>query len=554
MKRLISTISAAVLSIAAVFAQSSSVYDIDIDVVLRTDGAALITERWDVDIHRGTEWYLVRDNLDGMQISGISVNDESGMSYYFEGEWNINRNLQEKAGRCGIVSKSNGCEICWGLGSYGKHVYTVRYTMANAVLAMDDYDCLHVQFVSPGINPYPQHAKVTIRKDGGAFDEGNTGIWAFGYRGTVNFEEGTIVAETDEPFRSDDYSMIVLARFDSSLFSPTLSAPGPFQDVLDTAFNGSSYEEFLQNEKKERIRFYLILALMCLVAVFAVLGAIAAKRRQNMRFFGVKKTSEIGYERDLPFDGDLLETRYVMLRGSSNSPLGEGGLASALILKMIKDGQLIVINDGKGKPQIGFKEGADTESMPESQRQFYNFLKEAAGDDGILKEREFSRWSAANVTEVNDWIHGLTPVAAGRLVEDKYLRGDTFTDEGKVHARRVIGFKKYLKDFTLLGERSTAEVALWRDYIIYAALFGIAAKVAKELRDIDPKAFEEMVGYDYNTMRNVIYISDNMGMRMTAAVSDANMQTSSSVGGHGGFSSFGGGGGFHGGGFGGGAR
>ena len=121
-----------------------------------------------------------------------------------------------------------------------------------------------------------------------------------------------------------------------------------------------------------------------------------------------------------------------------------------------------------------------------------------------------------------------------------------------MHARRVVGFKKYLKDFTLLDERKTTEVALWGDYIVFAALFGIADKVAAELKDINPQAFEEVIGCDYPTMRTLVLLSNHVGNNVVSSAT--HYQTASSTSGGGGFSSLGGGGGFSGGGFGGGAR
>ena len=37
--------------------------------------------------------------------------------------------------------------------------------------------------------------------------------------------------------------------------------------------------------------------------------------------------------------------------------------------------------------------------------------------------------------------------------------------------------------------KEKVEVHLWQDYLVFATLFGIADKVAKELKDIDPIAF-----------------------------------------------------------------
>ena len=111
---------------------------------------------------------------------------------------------------------------------------------------------------------------------------------------------------------------------------------------------------------------------------------------------------------------------------------------------------------------------------------------------------------------------------------------------------------EYRGDFTLSGERTSAEVTLWQDYLIFASLYGIAKKVAREMKDIDPKVLQENVGYDYVTMNRLVFFSHSMGNTMVGAVTK--VQTGQSVAGGGGRASFGGGGGFHGGGFGGGAR
>jgi uncharacterized membrane protein len=119
-----------------------------------------------------------------------------------------------------------------------------------------------------------------------------------------------------------------------------------------------------------------------------------------------------------------------------------------------------------------------------------------------------------------------------------------------------VGFKKFLEDFTIIGERASQEVALWHDYLVFASLYGIADKVAKELKDINPQAFEQMMVYDYPTMNEVVRMTRNMGNSITNARAQhfSGGGFSSSRGGFGGFTSIGGGGGFSGGGFGGGSR
>ena len=42
---------------------AADIREIAIDVVFDSDGSARVTERWDVDVDSGTEWYLAKYNL-----------------------------------------------------------------------------------------------------------------------------------------------------------------------------------------------------------------------------------------------------------------------------------------------------------------------------------------------------------------------------------------------------------------------------------------------------------------------------------------------------------
>ena len=122
MKRLLLTVLAALAGTLAVYAQA--IRDLDIRAVLRPDGSARITQVWDVNVVRGTEWYIPIDNLGKMSVTDLSVS-ENGQPFVSEGNrWDVDRSLEEKTGRCGIVEKRNGVELCWGQGSYGPHVWT----------------------------------------------------------------------------------------------------------------------------------------------------------------------------------------------------------------------------------------------------------------------------------------------------------------------------------------------------------------------------------------------------------------------------------------------
>ena len=96
---------------------------------------------------------------------------------------------------------------------------------------------------------------------------------------------------------------------------------------------------------------------------------------------------------------------------------------------------------------------------------------------------------------------------------------------------------------------------MWKDYMIYATLFGIADQVIKDMKKINPEYFnmDQVAAQMANdTTLPMIYSTLHSGTSRAVANKAAREARAS---GHGGHSSWGGGGGgFSGGGFGGGVR
>lgn len=55
-----------------------------------------------------------------------------------------------------------------------------------------------------------------------------------------------------------------------------------------------------------------------------------------------------------------------------------------------------------------------------------------------------------------------------------------------------MGFKLYLSTYTLLKERNTTDVAVWKKYLVYATAFGVAEKVLKVLKVEFPDIYTEI--------------------------------------------------------------
>ena len=107
----------------------------------------------------------------------------------------------------------------------------------------------------------------------------------------------------------------------------------------------------------------------------------------------------------------------------------------------------------------------------------------------------------------------------------------------------IMGFKKYLLEFSLIGERTVSESIIWQDYLTFAALLGIADKVIEQFGKVYPDVTQ------YSTNAQYYYMLSHRYTKASYEVAQAARSAGS-----GGRSSFGGGGGFSGGGSGGGTR
>ncbi|MBO6239223.1 MAG: DUF2207 domain-containing protein [Bacteroidales bacterium] len=555
MKRLLAGVLAILAGTCAVYAQS--VRNVDVKAVLSEDGSARITQVWDVSVVEGTEWYIPISNLGKMTVKDLTVS-ENGETFINEGrDWDVNRSLAQKAGRCGIIDKHDGVELCWGQGSYGPHVWTAEFTVTGLVQSFSDADGFNFMFVNPGLVAPPQHVKVTIvnATGGPEWTYDNTLDWGFGSYGDINVEDGSVVYESSEPF-SYNSSVIVLTRFEKGLFTPTVSRDMTFDELKERALDGSSYS----NGDDPIGRF--ILALFALIfggSIFvliraAVLTALGYKYKKSM--FGKTKITE--WYREAPMDGNLFASSFVLDSGqrfpSGNS--SSRGLIGALFLRWILDGKVKVLPDANNTKRVNLDFTHEPDIQDDVELALYNMAREASGANLLLESGEFEKWSERNFKKMTAWPTRARARGQGYMHDKHYFRhGTTTNDDGAREACRVIEFKNFLNDFTLSKERGAAEVGLWKDYLVFAQLYGIADKVATQFQKLFPKEFQEIaqsVGVDPNVMMRTIRLNNNMS---ASAINRAvAKQQAGSIRGTGGHTSFGGGGGFSGGGFGGGSR
>lgn len=551
-RSILATLLLAALPFSVLDAQE--IRNVSTEVTVNRDGSADVEQVWDVTVVDGTEWYLPVSNLGKMEISGFRV-FENGTEFTNEGRrWDVDRSLERKAGKCGIVPKSgNDVELCWGQGSYGNHVWTIQYHLSGLVQSLEDYDAFNYQFINSGMKATPQNARIVIINNTGSdeWTSENTRIWGFGFDGDVDLIAGSIIAELSGRMNS----MIVMARFEKGMFQPTVSRDMSFEEMQEKAFKKSDYNDGTD-------WWALLVMILMLIptfgfAAFTVIATLTGHKYKKS-LFGVSKITD--WFREAPLGGNLPAAWYVLTKGNRfSTTVKPENLVGTYFLKWILDGSIKVATDpmkrSSSNTTLTFTDKTPAFACDE-EKNLYEWAVAAAGDQ-ILEAAEFKKWSRKNSETLIKWPETVQNAGYAYLVENKYINGlgrgkaETYQD-----LRNVIGFKNFLNDFTLSSEREARDVQLWKSYLVYAQMFGVAEKVAKQFKELYPDFFEEVAqqtGMDTGSlMRTIAWNNSMSNAGFAQAVSK--QQAAAAKAGYGGHSSFGGGGGFSGGGFGGGSR
>jgi uncharacterized membrane protein YgcG len=520
---------------------------LDIRVVLSHNGDAHITEtrRMLVD-SEGTECYIGLGTPEGSEIHDLRVTDETGREFENVGSWDIDRSRSWKEGKCGIVAKHGGYELCWGLGESGQRTYITSYTYTNMVHAYPDADALRHVFLDSDVSPKPDEAQLTIEaEDSLLFTEENSAVWGFRFGGEQGFDNGKIVVYNTEPFGSSG-ALNIMVRFNKGLFEPAIQEEETFEQKKEQAFEGSDYTYSDNDELTGEDIFALIMMAIGLIITPIVGGLwyfIYVWRARKKAF------KNLLWYRDIPLKGNLQQAND-MINAYKYFGTDYNNLLSACILKLINMGAISIESrlNQKGKTEQNFviHELPDQGDQPVLLRKIHSIFKTAAGSDTILEPRELKSFmrSTKNESVTDSFIDTLHTKTGIRAYKDRL-------DD----VRQVFGLKKFLQEFTLLDERHVNEVSLWKDYMIYATLFGIADQVIKDMKKINPEYFNmDQVAAQMadNMTLPMIYSTMHSGTSRAVANKAAREARASGRGGH---SSWGGGGGgFSGGGFGGGVR
>ena len=523
-------------------------HDLDIRVVLYKNGDALISETRKMTIDsEGTECYIGLANMGQSVIKDLTVTDETGARYVYT-DWDVSESRSWKQYKCGIVTTKRGYELCWGLGAEGERTYTTTYIMTGLVRGYPDACAIRHVFLDTAVSPKPEHARVAITTADTTMviSDETCGLWGFKFQGELWFENGYMMAETTEPMNSEA-GLYLMARFPKEMFEPTIWEEDSFEDKKEEAFEGSDYEYDEDEDDMsgfEWLMFILVYGGAALLVIGSVVWRIysvwSAKRKLNKNLL---------WYRDIPLNGNLQEANKI-LNAYKYINSDYNNLMSACILKLISMGIITIEtkpnHKGKMEPNFVIHDYKEIDKQPVLMRQLYKIFKESAGSDRVLEPWELKSYmrSTSHQSVIDQFVT--------TLHAKKDLSKYPPTDKG---VNEVFGLRKFLKEFTLLDERELKEVTLWKDYMIYATLFGIADKVIKEMKQVNPAYFDmDRVASQMADDMTLPLIYSTLQRSTSSAVAAKAAREHRAHGGGGHSSWGGGGGGFSGGGGGGGVR
>ena len=209
-----------------------------------------------------------------------------------------------------------------------------------------------------------------------------------------------------------------------------------------------------------------------LIIIFCMYMSLYGKRKKaGMLCGGIVKEEDVNLNRE-DFEKFELEKAYASLYYCTqiSTKKLKNGIIGAYILKWYNCNNINITNKGNKVYILNLKDGNFLKSKLE--QELYDLLKEAAGDNNTIDNTEFRKWSRLNKDRIKSWHEDLL----------KYGYNDNLRQD----AKRLLGLKKFLLDYSLMEEKQHIEVKTWGNYLIYAQLLGISDKVNKQFSKIYP--------------------------------------------------------------------
>ena len=545
MKKIIFIIITFLFSLNFVSAKNN-IYNIDINVYLDEFGNADITEVWEVKGSDGTEWYKVLNNLGNMELSNFKVSmDGTDLKYKV---WDIDESLSQKKGYYGINYTNSGLELCFGKYDYKNHTFKLTYELSNFIFNVEDAQIIYYNFIDRLSDVDFDNFSLEISS---YYDFPDTlDVWGYGYKGYAYVDDGKIYMSNED--NMDDNYVVLLAKFPLNTFKTTnkVSQFNTFDDVYQRAEEGT-FEYDYSNSSTDY--FALIVTIFTMFICFLPFVLVFISVRNNK--YGYRDNKVINkknteFFRDIPCNKDIYYANALVSLNNWNK--SNSSILGAILLKWIKQDKLVIKKDKNLSLILNLNVSFDNQE----EKDLYEMMYKASGD-GVLESNELERWAKKNYSKYLNLFEKIKNNKITELKNQGHIYKRTNKKECKYKnvmddilyedSKKLYGLKLFLEEFSKIETKEAIEVKLWDEYIMFAYLFGIADKVAKQFKKLYPEYIENLDNIDFDT---IIFLN-TISVRSVSAANTARSRAESYSSGGGGFSSGGGGGGSFGGGGGG---
>ena len=372
--------------------------------------------------------------------------------------------------------------------------------------------------------------------------------WAFGYNGYVDFyPDGSLRAMNDSLPMNEGESIIIMAEFEKGMFNPAMKGSvDKFETIKVRAFYDSDYTLDDEEDGTDKVSASLmggdsqtsmlenIIVEGIVILIFVLLiglplwGIIYFIRRliwgkqidqkkwdKNMSKLLGEDVRLLPYYRDPPAGGKLTFSQRILTGLRPEVELGISQLIEAFMLRLLYKGsiqittettendkvrdvfqisqpdvisideeykdhqQIIGLYSDPMRDAIRLKEAKVGVKIDDEHLEnlLHRLLYAAAGEDHLLQPDELKDYIEANPLKIRPYAS-----AVNYVVNASVRTGNIPKEE----AKQVYCFHKFLKDFTLVNEREMTEVSLWKEYMVFASLYGMADQVRKAMKKIAP--------------------------------------------------------------------
>lgn len=559
MKKIIFTL---VLFLVPSIILANEINNIDMKIYVDNNGTAHVTEEWTTNLIQGTEGYKPYYNLGESKISNFKVS-MNGKEYTYNSDYDINASFNEKKYKNGFHYINNGVELCFGITNYGKNTYTLSYDISNFVVnTSDNYQMIYWTLFPYDYNPSPERVYIKIYSD---FKYADTlDVWGYGKYGAPTYVyDGYIEMDSESTVTSSEY-MTILVKFPENTFTLDTAVDKTFDEYLNMANEGATTYKVQKKNFFQKLLSYIPFLISIFIPFAIVFIAI---RSSIVNGYGYKNNKVINKKetplfRDIPCNKDIYYANTLTkLNNEIFTGYKETNIFGAIILKWVKENKVKFINQTKGvfnkeTSSIDLTLNPTFDNVLE--KELFDIMHEAS-IDGILETKELEKWNNKHYTKFFDLFERINKIEIEKLKQGNHIYTRTNKEECKKknimddtiyeESVKLYGLKKFLDEFSKIDTREVLEVHIWDEYLMFAYIFGIADKVAKQLKNLYPEVLEDPNNYiDLDTILYINYLSN----RSVNAASTARSRAESYSSGGGGFSSGGGGGGSFGGGGGGG--